>query len=152
MQGFPPLGRGVRYWLAQCRGRMCHRDYIAFRRERAKRGPFVLRPTSWGLCSLILPHVRTSVSQWLLARGGAVHGCAAGDSSRPRGDAFGSRITTHYATFRNNLPSAVDHWRALSAQEQYRPRVSSWGNHLSLRVHLLWRWGELVSLIATKIA
>jgi hypothetical protein len=51
----------------------------------------------------------------------------------------------NYAEFLNNavLP-AVDQLVKLMAQNKVVHRVSTWGNQLSLRVHLAWRWGELV--------
>ncbi len=51
----------------------------------------------------------------------------------------------HYADFLNKavLP-AVDGVVKLFAQHRIVHRVSTWGNQLSLRVHLAWRWGELV--------
>jgi hypothetical protein len=51
----------------------------------------------------------------------------------------------HYGQFLNTavLP-AVDQLVKLLAQNRITHRVSSWGNQLSLRVHLAWRWGELV--------
>jgi hypothetical protein len=51
----------------------------------------------------------------------------------------------HYAEFLNGavLP-AVDDLVKLLARQGVMHRVSAWGNQLSLRVHLAWRWGELV--------
>ncbi len=51
----------------------------------------------------------------------------------------------HYASFLHNavLP-AVDKLVKLLTQARVVHRVSTWGNQLSLRVHLAWRWGELV--------
>ena len=51
----------------------------------------------------------------------------------------------NYATFLNEavLP-AVDEMTQLLRKNNIVHRVSSWGNQLSLRVHLAWRWGELV--------
>ncbi len=39
---------------------------------------------------------------------------------------------------------AVEALVALLAKNRIVHRVSTWGNQLSLRVHLAWRWGELV--------
>jgi hypothetical protein len=39
---------------------------------------------------------------------------------------------------------AIDAIVKLLAANKVVHRVSSWGNQLSLRVHLAWRWGELV--------
>ena len=39
---------------------------------------------------------------------------------------------------------AVDSMTKLLARDRVVHRVSTWGNQLSLRVHLSWRWGELV--------
>lgn len=39
---------------------------------------------------------------------------------------------------------AVDELTATLAKARIVHRVSSWGNQLSLRIHLAWRWGELV--------
>ncbi len=51
----------------------------------------------------------------------------------------------NYADFLNKsvLPS-VDALVQLLARNNIVHRVSTWGNQLSLRVHLTWRWGELV--------
>jgi hypothetical protein len=51
----------------------------------------------------------------------------------------------HYADFLNNavLP-AVDDLVKLLANGGVVHRVSAWGNQLSIRIHLAWRWGELV--------
>jgi hypothetical protein len=51
----------------------------------------------------------------------------------------------HYAEFLNQavLP-AVDAMVQMLAKQGVVHRVSTWGNQLSLRLHLAWRWGELV--------
>ncbi len=51
----------------------------------------------------------------------------------------------NYADFLNNavLP-AIDELVKMLAKNRIVHRVSTWGNQLSLRVHLAWRWGELV--------
>jgi len=51
----------------------------------------------------------------------------------------------NYADFLNNavLP-AVDSLVQMLGKQGIIHRVSTWGNQLSLRVHLQWRWGELV--------
>src|SRR5262249_50156119 len=51
----------------------------------------------------------------------------------------------NYADFLNNavLPSIHELVEMLE-KNQVVHRVSSWGNQLSLRIHLAWRWGELV--------
>ena len=51
----------------------------------------------------------------------------------------------NYGTFLNNavLP-AVDSLVQVMTRNGLVHRVSTWGNQLSLRVHLAWRWGELV--------
>lgn len=51
----------------------------------------------------------------------------------------------HYADFLNNavLP-AVDALVKMLSQQRVVHRVSTWGNQLAIRVHLAWRWGELV--------
>ncbi len=51
----------------------------------------------------------------------------------------------NYADFLNGavLP-AVDDLVKMMANEHIVHRVSTWGNQLSIRVHLAWRWGELV--------
>jgi hypothetical protein len=51
----------------------------------------------------------------------------------------------NYADLLNQavLPS-IDALVQMLAKNQIVHRVSSWGNQLSLRVHLAWRWGELV--------
>ena len=50
----------------------------------------------------------------------------------------------NYADFLNQaiLPSVEAIVKTLAANKIVH-RVSSWGNQLSLRVHLAWRWGEL---------
>jgi len=52
---------------------------------------------------------------------------------------------TNYADFLNHavLP-AIDELVKMLAQSHVVHRVSNWGNQLSLRIHLAWRWGELV--------
>jgi hypothetical protein len=51
----------------------------------------------------------------------------------------------HYADFLNNavLP-AIDELVKMLAKNRIVHRVSTWGNQLSMRIHLAWRWGELV--------
>jgi hypothetical protein len=51
----------------------------------------------------------------------------------------------HYAELLNGavFPS-VDDLVKLLAKNGVIHRVSTWGNQLSLRIHLAWRWGELV--------
>ncbi len=51
----------------------------------------------------------------------------------------------NYADFLNGavLPAVEDVVRLLNSNRIVH-RVSTWGNQLSLRVHLAWRWGELV--------
>jgi hypothetical protein len=51
----------------------------------------------------------------------------------------------NYAEFLNKavLPS-VDVLVQLLGRNNVVHRVSTWGNQLSIRVHLAWRWGELV--------
>ena len=53
----------------------------------------------------------------------------------------------HYAEFLNNAVfPVVDALVKLLSQKGIGVihRVSTWGNQLSLRIHLAWRWGELV--------
>lgn len=51
----------------------------------------------------------------------------------------------NYGEFLNNavLP-AIDALVQLLNKARIIHRVSTWGNQLSLRVHLAWRWGELI--------
>lgn len=51
----------------------------------------------------------------------------------------------HYADFLNGavLP-AVDDLVGMLNKNRIVHRVSTWGNQLALRVHMAWRWGELV--------
>jgi hypothetical protein len=51
----------------------------------------------------------------------------------------------NYARFLNEaiLP-AIDGLVQLLRQGQIVHRVSTWGNQISVRVHLAWRWGEMV--------
>jgi len=51
----------------------------------------------------------------------------------------------NYADFlRNAVFPAVDALVQVMAKAGIVHRVSTWGNQLSLRIHLAWRWGELV--------
>ncbi len=51
----------------------------------------------------------------------------------------------NYATFLNNAVfPAVEALVQVMNKAGIVHRVSTWGNQLSLRVHLAWRWGELV--------
>src|SRR5207253_5839233 len=51
----------------------------------------------------------------------------------------------NYATFLNNAVfPAVEALVQVMNKNRVIHRVSTWGNQLSLRVHLAWRWGELV--------
>ena len=56
-----------------------------------------------------------------------------------------SEYNRNYADFVNGavLP-AVDDLVQMLKKHRVVHRVSTWGNQLSLRVHLAWRWGELV--------
>src|SRR3569623_1403595 len=54
-------------------------------------------------------------------------------------------FNNHYAEFLNAAVfPAVESLVQLLAKSGIVHRVSTWGNQLSLRVHLAWRWGELV--------
>jgi hypothetical protein len=51
----------------------------------------------------------------------------------------------NYAEFLNRAVfPAVDELVKSLAKQGIVHRVSTWGNQLSLRIHLAWRWGELV--------
>src|SRR5206468_13119028 len=51
----------------------------------------------------------------------------------------------NYGDFLNNAVfPAVDELVKVFGKNGIVHRVSTWGNQLSLRVHLAWRWGELV--------
>ena len=51
----------------------------------------------------------------------------------------------NYAEFLNNsVFPAVDALVQNLSRNGITHRVSTWGNQLSLRIHLAWRWGELV--------
>jgi hypothetical protein len=51
----------------------------------------------------------------------------------------------NYAEFLNNAVfPAIDNLVGVLGKANIVHRVSTWGNQLSLRVHLAWRWGELV--------
>lgn len=54
-------------------------------------------------------------------------------------------FNTNYADFLNGsvLPG-VDELVQTLRKNRVIHRVSTWGNQLSIRVHLAWRWGELV--------
>lgn len=51
----------------------------------------------------------------------------------------------NYADFQQSavLP-ALDHLVKLLRDNRIIHRVNSWGNQISIRVHLAWRWGELL--------
>jgi len=51
----------------------------------------------------------------------------------------------NYADFLNSsvLP-AIDTVVKMLAQARVVHRVSTWGNQIAMRIHLAWRWGELV--------
>jgi hypothetical protein len=51
----------------------------------------------------------------------------------------------NYVNFLNNavLP-AIDELVQLLTQTHIVHRVTTWGNQIAIRVHLAWRWGELV--------
>jgi hypothetical protein len=51
----------------------------------------------------------------------------------------------NYADFLNGavLPT-VDDLVKLLTEKRVIHRVTSWGNQLAIRIHLMWRWGELV--------
>jgi hypothetical protein len=52
---------------------------------------------------------------------------------------------THYTEFlREAVFPAVDSLVQVLDKNGIVHRVSTWGNQLSLRIHLAWRWGELV--------
>ena len=51
----------------------------------------------------------------------------------------------HYLAFlRDCVFPAMDELTKTLARDRVVHRVSTWGNQLSLRIHLAWRWGELV--------
>jgi len=56
-----------------------------------------------------------------------------------------SEYNQHYHEFLNTavLPG-VESLVQMLAKNRVVHRVSTWGNQLALRVHLAWRWGELV--------
>lgn len=56
-----------------------------------------------------------------------------------------SEFNHNYASFLNEavLPT-VDALTQLLRRNKIVHRVSTWGNQLAIRVHLAWRWGELV--------
>ncbi|MDP9173491.1 MAG: hypothetical protein M3O30_06450 [Planctomycetota bacterium] len=56
-----------------------------------------------------------------------------------------AEFNQNYAEFLNRavLP-AVDNLVKMLSTAGIVHRVSTWGNQLSLRIHLAWRWGELV--------
>jgi hypothetical protein len=52
---------------------------------------------------------------------------------------------SNYADFlRGAVMPAVDSLVQMMAKNGIVHRVSTWGNQLSMRVHLAWRWGEMV--------
>ena len=51
----------------------------------------------------------------------------------------------HYLKFlKDCVFPAVDALTKVLARDRVVHRVSTWGNQLSIRIHLSWRWGELV--------
>src|SRR5690606_40744606 len=50
----------------------------------------------------------------------------------------------YLAFLRDCVFPAMDALTKTLARDRVVHRVSTWGNQLSLRVHLTWRWGELV--------
>jgi hypothetical protein len=56
-----------------------------------------------------------------------------------------TEFNQNYADFLNNavLPG-VDALVKMLTQQRIVHRVSTWGNQLAIRIHLAWRWGELV--------
>jgi hypothetical protein len=55
------------------------------------------------------------------------------------------RFNSHYMDFlKNAVFPVVDDLVKLLVKNRVVHRVSTWGNQLSLRLHLAWRWGELV--------
>ena len=51
----------------------------------------------------------------------------------------------HYVAFlRDCVFPSVEEMTKMLAKDRVVHRVSTWGNQLSLRIHLTWRWGELV--------
>src|SRR5690606_24096994 len=50
----------------------------------------------------------------------------------------------YLAFLRDCVFPAMDALTKMLARDRVVHRVSTWGNQLSLRVHLTWRWGELV--------
>jgi hypothetical protein len=56
-----------------------------------------------------------------------------------------SEYNQNYANFFNSAVfPAIDELVKVLARQHVVHRVSTWGNQLSLRIHLAWRWGELV--------
>ena len=56
-----------------------------------------------------------------------------------------TEYNAHYADFLNSAVfPAVEQLVNMLSKSGVVHRVSTWGNQLSLRVHLAWRWGELV--------
>ena len=55
------------------------------------------------------------------------------------------RFNSHYMDFlKTAVFPVVDDLVKLLVKNRVVHRVSTWGNQLSLRLHLAWRWGELV--------
>lgn len=56
-----------------------------------------------------------------------------------------SEYNQHYQQFLENAVfPAVEQLVSMLSKAGVVHRVSTWGNQLSLRIHLAWRWGELV--------
>jgi hypothetical protein len=91
-------------------------------------------------------HMDTAFMQWFLSRVEPYRDVPAEKLSAER-EAMGRQQehNRNYAEFLNHavLP-AVEQLVGYLGTQRIVHRVSTWGNQLAIRVHLAWRWGELV--------
>jgi hypothetical protein len=111
----------------------------AFLRPSRVAGPFGL-----GIITIIM--IDRSFAQWWLSRIAPFKDVPPEKLAAER-EAIARQqdYNRNYAEFLNGavLP-CVDAIVKVLAKNNIVHRVSSWGNQLSIRIHLAWRWGELV--------
>ncbi len=88
-----------------------------------------------------------SFAKWWLGRVRSIQGCcprkARCRAARPSSQQ--QEYNRNYEDFlKHAIIPTIDAVVKTLAANKVVHRVSSWGNQLSLRVHLAWRWGELV--------
>src|SRR4051812_3212367 len=85
-------------------------------------------------------------AKWWLGRGVPFRDVPSGKLAAGGGAGGGVQdYNRNYAEFLNqSLLPTVEALVAVLNKNGIVHRVSTWGNQLSIRVHLAWRWGELV--------